>query len=306
MKILKTTSATLPDPAFTSYFLVKKSNLTGVVMKEGYYYLITSLPELSLTDKNPGFDVLSFRSYIDEHLTPYDRDLYRILYYPYDIENLIALIKNTNQPWNHLANFSREALETMTTEPQTWPVFLHSFYEENHKQWDKKTHKNLINEATWHFIDWTRKTPNLFLKTWLTFDQNLKNLLIWLNCTKFSLDPKEEVLGSHYEAEFLRNSKPGEINLKSWDFQFREALRHFDNPDIALRELIINEMRWHYLEEILAPYSFGIEHLLAFAIRLQLINRNLTDTEEPGSQRLNELLEGVMSNYQLPDYFTQS
>ena len=274
-------------------------------MKEGYYYLITSLPELSLTDKTPGYDVYTFREYIAEHLTPEDKHLLSMLYYPIDIENLITLIKKTGQPWRKAGNYTQEEFQLMLSEPELMPAFLQPFVAETQKQWDRMTAKDLINAATTFFIDWSHTSPNAFLKKWLLFDQNLKNLLIWLNSHKFGLNPNEEVLGNHYEAEYLRSTKAGELNLKTWDFQFREALHHFDNPDIALRELIINEMRWHYLDEIIQPYSFGIEHLLAFAIRLQLINRNLTDTEEIGSQRLNELISGIMSEYQLPEYFSR-
>ncbi len=271
-------------------------------MNEGYYYLITSLPDLSLNDKNVGYTVRSFRELAAEHLTPSDYELLTYLYYPYDIQNLVTLIKH-DHPWNNNGNYSREELELCLQEPERLPVFLQPFVLESQKLWEKTSLKTLLNAATTHYIDWTHTIPNRFLRKWLTFDQNLKNLLIWLNCQKFGLDPKEEVLGSYYEAEFLRQTKAAEINLKSWDFQFREALNHFDNPDIAVRELIINEMRWHHLDELLQPYVFGIEPLLGFAIRLQLINRNLTDTEEPGTRRLNELLTGVMNDYQLPENF---
>lgn len=273
-------------------------------MKEGYYYLITSLPELSLADKNPGYDVLSFREYAREHLSASDSRLLNILYYPFDIENLIILIKDTDKPWRQAGSFSREELQHMLSEPELMPAFLQSFVAETQKKWDVMTPKALLNVATTFFIDWSHTLPNAFLKRWLLFDQNLKNLLIWLNSHKFGLDPNEEVLGNHDEAEYLRNTKAGELNLKTWDFQFREAVHHFDNPDIAVREMIINEMRWHYLEELIQPYSFGVEHLLAFAIRLQLINRNLTDADDAGRKRLDELIDGIMSNYRLPEYFT--
>jgi hypothetical protein len=275
-------------------------------MPEGYYYLITSLPELSLTDKSVGYTFRSFREQVAEHLTPADYELLMTLYYPYDIQNLITLIKNPDREWNSTGNFTREELEYRLSEPELFPPFLQDFVSETQKQWERTSAKKLLNEATTFFIDWTQRIPNDFLRQWLVFDQNLKNLLIWLNCQKFGLDPREEVLGNHYEAEFLRQAKGPEINLRAWDFQFREALRHFDNPDIAVRELIINEMRWHHLDELLQPYVFGMEQILGFAIRLQLINRNLTDTEEPGSQRLNELLEGVMHDYQLPDNFSDT
>jgi hypothetical protein len=272
-------------------------------MREGYYYLITALPDLSLTDKDPGYTVLSFRKFVMEQLDPKDAKLMQILYYRYDIENLVTLIKKTDDPWRPAGNFDPDELRSMLSLPDTLPEFLQHFVQDTNKVWDRMTQKELINSATTYFIDWSHTISNAFLRKWLYFDQNLKNLLIWLNCRKFGLNHAKEILGNHYEAEYLRSAKSGDLNLKAWDFQFREALRHYNNPNIALRELIINEMRWHYLDELVQPYPFGIEQLLAFAIRLRLINRNLTDSEELGNQRLSELMKGIRKDYHLPELF---
>lgn len=270
-------------------------------MAEGYYYLITALPDLSLADKDPGFTVPGFRNAIIEQLNPEDTELMRILYYRFDIENFVTLIKKRNHPWRTEGNFGKDEMQEMRSLPDTLPDFLCAFTQETSKEWGHMSSKALLNVATTYFIDWSRSVSNSFLRKWLYFDHNLKNLLIWLNSRKFHLNHVDEVLGSHFEAEYLRATKSGELDLKSWDFQFREALRHYDNPDIAVRELIINEMRWHYLDELVQPYPFGIEQLLAFAIRLQLINRKLTATEELGSQRLTDLVASIRKEYQIPE-----
>ena len=270
-------------------------------MNEGYYYLITSLPDLSLADKDPGFTIPGFRETIIEQLSPEDANLLRIIYYRFDIENFVTLIKNTGDPWRTEGNFRKEEMQEMLLLPDTLPDFLRSFVEETKKDWGHLSRKSLLNIATTYFIDWSQNITNTFLRKWLYFDHNLKNLLIWLNSRKFDLNHGDEVLGNHYEAEYLRAARSGELDLKSWDFQFREALRHYDNADIALRELIINEMRWHYLDELVQPYPFGIEQLLAFAIRLQLINRNLTAPEEIGNRRLNDLVASIRKEYHIPE-----
>ncbi len=273
-------------------------------MREGYYYLVTSLPDLSLTDKNVGFDVVSFRHFISDQISATDRILMQTLFYNYDIENLVTLIKNTESPWHPYGNFTLEEMTVMLSLPETLPAFMQQFVDYTNKSWSRLSTKTLLNNATTEFIDWSRQIRNQFLAKWLYFDQNLKNLLIWLNCEKFGLDPKEEVLGNHFEAEYLRSTKQEDIDLSAWDFQFREVLRHFDNSDIALREMIINDMRWHYLDEISESYPFGIESLLAFAIRLQLINRNLTDMEVNGQEKLNFLIHDLTSQYTIPEKYT--
>jgi hypothetical protein len=269
-------------------------------MKQSYYYLITSLPELDISDKNPAYRVELFQDFIHEHLSNQDQLLFQTIFYPYDIQNLVAIIKGSKHPLHPFGNFSEEVIREILREPASFPSFFQAFVEDTQKYWERTSAKLLINQATTYFIDWSQHVPNTFLKKWLYFDQNLKNLLIWLNSHKFGLNPVDEVLGNHMEAEYLRSTKPETIDLKAWDFQFREVLRHYDHPNIALRESIINEMRWHYLGEI-TPMDFGIERILSYAIKLLLIHRNFTDSEESGQLRLNELTDSLLKNYRITE-----
>jgi hypothetical protein len=274
-------------------------------MASGYYYLISSLPELSLNDKNLEYNMVSYRKFVMDELLPNDQKLLKILYYRYDIINLVNLIKETGEPWLEAGNYSREELLEMLGLPDNMPAFMRLFAEDTRKKWQVLSEKELLNRATTYFIDWSQRIENVFLRKWLRFDYNLKNLLIWLNSHKFDLDPEDEVLGNHYEAEYLRKTKKDEIDLKSWDFRYREVMTHFDNPNIAIREAVIDEMRWHYLSELEENHAFGIERLLAFTIRLQIINRNIENTEQEGKEQLKGLLNNIREGYDMPEQFNE-
>jgi hypothetical protein len=43
--------------------------------------------------------------------------------------------------------------------------------------------------------------------------------------------------------------------------------------------------------------------LLCFAIRLQLINRNIAATEEDGGEKINQLLTEIRAAYVMPEDF---
>lgn len=272
-------------------------------MTNGYYYLISSLPELTLNDKAVEFDMLSFRKWVWEHLDTKDQELLAILYYSYDIQNMVNLMTNHGSQWQKGGNYYRSDWERYLQDPIDLPPGLRFFLQENPGKWKPEDYKSLLNKATTYFINWCRTLDNDFLRRWLRFEQNLKNLLIWLNSYKFGLDPTDEVLGDYYEAEYLRQASPTEIDLKAWDFRFREVMVHFDNSNIALREFIIDEMRWRFLDELETLHSFGIERLLGFAIRLQIINRNIESTEERGKNRLKRILNDIRSNYEVPTAF---
>ncbi len=274
-----------------------------IKMANGYYYLVTALPELSLTDKDLEFNMVSYRDFLMEELDPKDAKLLKVLYYPYDIINLVNLIKENGQEWDLRGSFTHSELDAMLLVPHTLPEFMQQFYDETRTHWDDWSEKQLIDFATALYIDWSREAPNKFLRQWLYFSQNLKSLLIWLNSHKFKLDANKEVLGNNYEAEYLRNTLFEDVDLRSWDLTFKEALAHFDNPNVALREFLIDQMRWKYLDELEENYSFGIERLMAYVIRLQIINRNIVTTEEAGRERLKQLQLGIVKDYQMPETF---
>jgi hypothetical protein len=71
-----------------------------------------------------------------------------------------------------------------------------------------------------------------------------------------------------------------------------------------MREYLIDQMRWQYLDELEENYAFGIERLMAFVIKLQIINRNIVTTEEAGRERLEQLLHGIRKEYEMPETFT--
>lgn len=272
-------------------------------MAAGYYYIISLLPELSLNDKNKSFEMVHYRDFVIPMLESEDVPLMKILFYNYDIQNLVNLMLQKDYEWNLAGNYTQEEMTEGMKQPDLLPEFLQKFIENNAGRREKHTEKQLINEATWLFVDWCKQIENPFLKRWMRFENNLKNLLIWLNSHKFKLNPTLEVLGSHYEAEYLRKVDKDQIHLKSWDYHFKDVLTHYDNPNIAVREFIIDEMRWKFLNELEEQYAFGIERLLGFAIRLQIINRNISATEDGGKERLTNLLSDMRLAYVMPESF---
>lgn len=269
-----------------------------------YYALITSLPELSINDKSLTYNMLSFRELVKEEIAAEDYDLLCMLYYPYDILNFVRLVLDIGKPWHEGGNLSKTEMEEGIKMPELLPQFFQDFFDNHDGSWKDYSEKQLINAVTSTYLDWSRNLENEFVKKWISFDQNLKNLLIWLNAKKFGMDASDEVLGSSHEAEYLKKTGPDELNLKAWDNPYKEALTHFDNPDIAVREFVIDRMRWDYLNDVEQKYFFEKERLLAFAIRLQIIHRNIVSTEEKGKQRLDEILKGIKEDYSLPETFS--
>ena len=149
-----------------------------------YYALITSLPELSINDKSLDYDMISFRKYVQEEIDQEDFHLLCILYYPFDILNFVNLCLQLDKPWHEAGNLTETEMEEGIQMPELLPVFFQEFFDEHNNEWKEYNEKELINAVTSSYLDWSRKIKNSFVKKWISFDQNLKNLLIWLNAKK--------------------------------------------------------------------------------------------------------------------------
>lgn len=275
-----------------------------MTMSNKYYALIASLPELSLNDMEVKFDMVEFREQMKSVLSTQHYRLLQALYYSYDIRNLVFLTVGQEEKWLPQGNFNKETLRSFLIHPDDdAPPFFVDFINYINDNPKERNVKHLISTGSSYYINWSATVPNWLLNNWLRFLNNLKNLMIWLNSHKFDRDPTEEVLGDYFEAEYLRNAIKAEIDLKAWDFKFREVLTHFDNPNIALREYFIDKMKWTYINELEEPYSFSIENILAYAIKLRILNRNIETTEEKGEKVLQQLMEGLLKEHKIPDSF---
>lgn len=95
------------------------------------------------------------------------------------------------------------------------------------------------------------------LKQWNIFDRNLKNELVRTRAAKMGKDP----------ARYLRDSEA--VN------PFIAPLAHWavnqDSPMEA--EIHLDKIRWEKIEEIKTGHYFDIEHLLAYSLQLQILER---------------------------------
>ena len=273
-------------------------------MGRQYYALIASLPELSLNDKVLQYDLISYRDMLKSEVDEEDYAFLTIVYFKYDILNFVKLAKEEDSiEWDNAGNLSEEELKEGMTMPEFLPQFFQDFLDQQKQDWKEQPRKDLINALTSCYLDWSRNIDNDFLKQWISFEQNLKNLLIWHNTKKFNRDTKQEVLGNSNEAEYLRKTDKGSLDLKAWDYAYKEILIHLDNPNIALREFLNDKIRWNFLHELEEDYYFDKERLVAFAVKLQIVNRNIITKEDKGKEKLNELLSDIKEGYALPEMF---
>jgi hypothetical protein len=265
-------------------------------MAARYYYLFASLPELDLRDCHLPWSLSEFKVMVESFLTTEDKRLWQLLFFASDILNAPGVMMGESGDWKEEANFTKEDWAYYLEFPGESDPFFREIFTMAADNIEIESAPALLKRMTVAYMRSCLSVSNLFLRRWFEFDFTLRNLMIWLNCHKFRLNPAFEILGEYDAAVFLRKYKPGEADLSSWDYRYREAVAQHDNPNLALREYIIDEMKWRFLEELEAGYSFQIENLLAYAIRIQITERNNKRFEEKGRQKLEAMIEHMRSD----------
>jgi hypothetical protein len=261
-----------------------------------YYYLIASLPELDLRESHLPWSLGEFKVMVESFLTPEDKRLWQLLFFASDILNAPRVLLGEPAAWREEANYTEEDWLFYVEFPGESDPYFRDVFSIAAENKASESGPALLKLMTASYMRSCFSVSNAFLRRWFNFEFTLRNLMIWLNCHKFKLNPELEILGEYDAASFLRKNKPGEADLSSWDYRYREAVAQYDNPNLALREYIIDEMKWRFLEELEADYSFQVENLLAYAIRIQITERNNKRFEEKGRQKLEAMIEHMRSD----------
>ncbi len=123
-----------------------------------------------------------------------------------------------------------------------------------------------------------RHSSHPFLKKWQQFASMVKRELN---------DQRSKKLGL---------SVPKYRNDGEKEFRISEAVRQALSNENALdAELSLLSLKWNYLDEAVALHYFDVEALLAYAVKLQLLERKGLFTKEEGNVEFKRLFSNLQS-----------
>jgi len=274
-------------------------------VKRNYYYLVAGLQDVTLDIHKLTFDQLAFREEIRKDLDPRDFLLVEKLFLPYDNDNLINLLEKNNKAFSEKGNFSKEHLEEIIKEPADLPAYMVKFITAFKTKEPVYPDMSPENELTTLFYDEvTGKLHNEFLRNWFRFELNVKNIMAALNARKYKVPYEHEIIGTGETSGTIRKSHARDFGLGSELDYIEELTAISKKEDIREREQAIDEMQWKYLDEETFFHYFTIEKILAFIIKLGMIERWLDIDKDHSNELFKKLLSELQASYQLPETFT--
>lgn len=270
-----------------------------------YYYLISGLPEVKLSDSKAKYDINEITQSILSGLSGKDAKLFNYFIYQNDNKNLanaIAVSKGLFSPYNiHLepSNFSKEEIQKYSN-LSNLPNYMAKFLEDNkNTEWENIRHieNSLLNLYYEEMIN----TGNGFIREYALFMRNLKNILAALNgrALGFSGDAiAKELIGDYPLLSVLTKSPAADFGLGKEVPYINNIIETFNSSDKAdpynmenIECSLVNE----FLERATSIKSFTTDNLFAYYVNLTYAVSINGRNEEEGKKHLETLVSSLKS-----------
>ena len=270
-----------------------------------YYYLISGLPEVKLSDSKAKYDINEITQSILSGLSGKDAKLFNYFIYQNDNKNLanaIAVSKGLFSPYNiHLepSNFSKEEIQKYSN-LSNLPNYMVKFLEDNkNTEWENIRHieNSLLNLYYEEMIN----TGNGFIREYALFMRNLKNILAALNgrALGFSGDAiAKELIGDYPLLNVLTKSTAADFGLGKEVPYINNIIETFNSSDKAdpynmenIECSLVNE----FLERATSIKSFTTDNLFAYYVNLTYAVSINGRNEEEGKKHLETLVSSLKS-----------
>jgi hypothetical protein len=273
------------------------------VWARNYYDLVAGLADISPDASRLPLPAAEFISETAELVHPDDAELLRLLQKPLDNRNLITLLDRLDRPFENGGAYDREALTAEIANPETLPAYMQSFTDSHRAGELQPPELNNDDRLSRLFFESMTAHENDFIASWFSFELSLRNILAalavrrgtahlqqrepeYLKCLESVLVCRTDV-----EERLLSSSAP-DFGL-SEQLPWIERLLQLPVDDFIERERRIDQLRWDMLDELTTFSYFQIETLLAFCLRLMIVERWTRLDPQTGRKRLEELLLGL-------------
>lgn len=278
--------------------------------KRNYYCLVAGLPDIVPDDKKLYYTSVQLREYLREELHPDDFGLAELFYLPWDHDNLLNICFRKDKEWDRRGNFSRDLLEQLVDKKRfdlmdtsVFPAYFLDYIELFHDEEEEITWASGSTYLTKAWFDYLGSVPNHFVNQVGTYKLNMGNIMLALNGRKHNIHVEDFLLGSDDVTHALRKSRSRDFGLATEISDIEEIVQIFEIPNILDRELRIDNHFWHYLDEASFFNYFTVEKVLAFVLKLFIVERWFVLDKEKGQQLFSRLLAELKTNFEIPEEF---
>ena len=282
-------------------------------MARNYYCLVAGLPDLIMEDRKLAFSSIIFRELLQEDIHPQDYTLVSLFFLPFDHNNILSRLYDKEPAYDNHGNFTAEEVEEITdkksfevAENLTMPAYIINFLDDYFIDEEKPSRVNAERQLTSNYYEYLLQSGNQFMNDYVRYELNLKNVLTALNGRKYDMDISADIIGDGDIEYSLKKSRARDFGLAN-DVDNLESIIHlYEIPNLLDRELKLDLMRWQSLDEATFFNYFSVEKVLAFIVKVFIVERWIGLDEEKGKELFKRLITDLENSYEFPEEFILS
>jgi hypothetical protein len=271
-----------------------------------YYYLVASLPDLSLEKKHSKLNPDEIYENIVQNLEEQDHKFLRLFLLQNDLRNLVNLFSGNyrfSKPYPDFftpSNFSEEQINELHYHLDEMPSFIVRLLEEKEDEFrslDPGRIELLFFNA---YYQQCLQSENNYIKRYFEFDLGLRNIIAGLNCKKYNQKLADHILDDYATSKAILKSNAKDFGLSDYFPYITKIQELIDAGDVIKLENFVEELRWNYIEEITSASFFDIDIILGYTTKLLMIKRKTQFRPEEGSERVISLMTETMKKLEIP------
>jgi hypothetical protein len=240
--------------------------------KRAYYYLVAGLPDLVPDQPKAPLSPAAFLEELREHLHPDDFRTLDYLRLPIDNNRLLAILQKLPLPEQQVGLFAADILQDALRNPDPLPQYMQIFLQAYQQQEPLFPDMSWQNQLSWCYFDEALRNSSGFIHDWLQFDRNLRNLLTGISCRRHKRSTAGQLIGDYPLTAAIHHSQARDFGL-GMEFPLLNKILPWDDLAWLSREKSLDVIRWHYLDDLTTFDYFSLEWLMAYFIRLGILQR---------------------------------
>lgn len=264
-----------------------------------YYYLISSLPELSPVMDASRVDFDELFDSIKRNLDEQDIRLFQYLIYPNDIQNLVTVLSAHNEDRSSIqfknpSIIHPEEIEAFKINRRSFPDFMNDFISENEDRLLNMSPREMEDAMLSRFQEELRGLNNSFLIDYFKFLKGLKSVIAAYNFNTYDFLTKPNI--SDAERLILQvgpDRTPSASLIQDYPI-VEELIKALSENQPERTEQFIDQMLWDFVDET-ARGQFSSEAVMAYVIKLQILKRWF-DIEQETHEGYDTLIDNIINN----------
>lgn len=266
--------------------------------KREYHYLVAGLPDIVIGQSKVSLKVADFKADLRQFLHPDDFQQVEMLFLRFDNQNLLNLLQKKESQWDPMGKFSPEQMEHgMEDVAVGLPLYMKVFYSAFKEDTPLVSGMSWENQLTQLYYDHVLAHTSDFLKAWLTFEQDIKNMLSAISARRHGFPLDGQLIGKNEVTEAIQRSHARDFGLANEYPYIEKLLKIEEQTDLLERERTIAQIKWDYIDELNTFNYFTIDKILGFLLKLISFERWSNLDPEAGKEIFREKIEALERSF---------